>query len=261
MNEQLIDKIIEISMNNKIIDQSFIKKNIKLLLNDYDLKEYISMIKFSNNKFKGSFKIPQFIDYNKENNDLTIYKNEIDSYYRLYTVYDDLFNETERPLFYNLIILRRIICEIEQINQKKIIDDNCLISDILKICYYDLDNNISLSNRLANYEANNKIVNIFNNNSSIFYLYFDSLKALDLINGYSHRMILNKECPTINYLKIKDRLDILKKYDWYSDSEIELYDNIVNEIATEERLKYGLYINEEEMYKVLSHSKSIKSNK
>lgn len=247
MNEKLIDELVSYSMNNKIIDLGFMKRSIKLIIKDEKLGDYLKKLLVKRYFIKDSFNIPELIKYS--NNNLTICSSGIKIYNDIFKLSDESFYDAEKPLFYNLMFMKIILHEIEHINQcKKMNTDDDLESDILKV-------SLDVGDRLADYKANNQILEILKYNTGQLHAYFESEKALDLINGYTYRMVSNKECPLIEDLKLTGNLDVLEKYNWYSSNEEELCDNIMNEMNTEERLKYGLYINESEMSKVYVKSK------
>ena len=249
--KEMIDELIVYSMNNKLLDQNFLKKNIKRIIREDELDDYISRLKIKRNSYSEAFRIPELIEYNKDNNKLTVYNNEIDLFVKLYQIYDDELYESEKTLFHNLVILKMVLHEIEHINQKKIIDYNTdLESDIIRYSYNNLESSLLPADRLANYKSNNKILDILRNTGGPLHLIFESIKAMELINGYSVNMILEHNSPTLEYLDSIDKKDVLEKYDWYSTNMKELYDNILNEMALEERLKYGLPISEDEFSKV-----------
>lgn len=277
MNEktqlQLARLLYDYSLDNKMINKTYIDKLMDVIINGKGLNDYVEKYEISE---KNSNMTAGYVYSSKK---ITIYAKKIYEILLNEMQYTTLLPEDERYLFMNSMMTQIILHELEHANQRRIIDsENNLEANILKLCEFkeltEIDELVSKGiiksieakyyktikmseyidtyhelydyaphERLAQIKSYQELIDalrLFKDNSRI--IEFEEFYKLgNILNGYK-----DTSSPTIDYLNTQGRNEELKSFDWYSDDEDESIKLSQDKYTLRDRMKYGLPIDEKE---------------
>ncbi|MGM9850332.1 MAG: hypothetical protein ACI31V_05505 [Bacilli bacterium] len=271
MQLELARLLYDYSLNNKMINKTYIDKLMDIIINGKGLNDYVEKYEISE---KNSNMTASYIYSSKK---ITIYCKKLYEDFLNEMQYTILLPEDERYLFMNSMMTQIILHELEHANQRRIIhNENNLEANILKLCEFDfhkyekikkgltskttanlymiekmmeyMDNCEALydyapNERLAQIKSYQELIDalrLFKDNSRI--IEFEEFYKLgNILNGYK-----DTSSPTIDYLNTQGRNEELKSFDWYSDDEDESIKLSQDRYTLRDRMKYGLPIDEKE---------------
>lgn len=271
MQLELARLLYDYSLDNKMINKTYIDKLMDIIINGKGLSDYVKKYEISE---KNSNMTAGYVYSSKK---ITIYAKKIYENILNEMQYTTLLPEDERYLFMNSMMTQIILHELEHANQRKIIDaENNLEADILRLCEFDFHkyekiNKGLISKKTANSYIAEKIVEYKHNCKALYdyapherlaqiksyqelidalRLFKDNSRIIEFEEFYKLGNILNgykdTSSPTIDYLNTQGRNEELKSFDWYSDDEDESIKLSQDRYTLRDRMKYGLPIDEKE---------------
>lgn len=263
--------------NLKALDIKFIDEILDIAVNSKELNDYVKAYEVNTSEVKSNV-----AEYDGETKKIVIYEKSMCERILFDLIntticYD--VNDFEKRLFINSFLVQVLLHEIEHANQKRIIEnENGLEASILKLCEFEISPKSELlfeksetgkllaklhvaarlfkykvlykelydyapHERLAEIKSNQEIADSlsFIDRNNIVMKKREISKLESVLRGYEGTF-----SPTINYLYNQDRIQELKSFDWYSDSEEEAIKLSKERYNLKDRMKYGLPIDEKE---------------
>ncbi len=282
--EKLLSLIYNYSINDKLVDEEYIEKFIDVVINSKLLDKYVCDLQILSSE---NDKLPEGCVSAYNLTDKTIYVdfNKINKYLQEADRYQALFNEDEQTFYKNSIFSQAILHELEHANQYKIMDnEESLEAKILNLSKHNLKD--SEINELEKNGYSIKDITIYIIKRQMVYSKFylkSPLERLAEIKSYQEMIILLSNIkkivpnlldfeqatkieallqgfdyedgkvisPTAFYLKKMGEEQALKKFDWYDEDYYKALEKSETNYSLEDRLKYGLMIDESEIYECL----------
>ena len=239
-----MENILSILYNNSIkfktIDQKDIEKIIEIIIYEKHLEAYILNMNIQSTR---SNVLASYSNYTKA---ITIYINLINKMIYDIKKSNEMVNECEKHLYYNLLILQVLLHEVEHANQQKIAySENSLEALILRLSYLVDD---GYSEKLYEYCPEERFAEI-KSVGEILYLIetfcekynklheaFILEKNIRQLRGY-HYKNSKINTPLIDYFTLGKREKILSDVEYLIKS---------NNLLLDERFKYGFPISKVE---------------
>ncbi len=298
MEEEILKLIYDYSKKNRMIDLAYINQLIEIVANSMELNPYIGNTVFlktgekrkvEKNKLSISLaNEEEFADltYNFINHDITVY---IDKIPKIYQAIDRInLNSDEMPYFKTILYTQRILHELCHANQEKTLQEKkdsfeakilepCtprkkdtskktkdekleeLLQIIARTIIYIKNYKYDPRERTADmdsYQMMLKILAAFPIILSSTRQYLGNKKLQSTIEAYQ-----NTFSPTIQFIRAIDSIEdnnILSSFDWYDELEQEALKKAKEKYSFEQRLRYGLPIEEEKKQKLLHKLKTSK---
>lgn len=270
--EELIKLIYDYSVSGKLADNEFYYKVIEIVVRKQETDEYLKdvyIIKkedYKKEKYKkiisafgGAY--DALAGYEKNEKIIAILKDNLKHQFH-YLNYLPFDSETDRMLFFNLLITKVLLHELEHVNQEKIkVINNEIEGQILRL----VDKNYGRETRqtypynpmerLAEIKAYDEVLKIIEEIKMLSpYLirFFKQSYDVSLISGYGYekcRLII----PTIKYFELHGKK---VPFEWYSANKYKCLSLTKQSFPfVDDRLKYGLPISFKE-YDEYNKSKS-----
>lgn len=296
MEKRLLRLIYDYSVLDKKIDNSYIEKFVDIVVSEKKLNGYVSDIELhpDDDSYKGNK--TALAVYNPLSKRIIIYTNGILELLYRNDKYRKLFTRVENAFYAKIQISQIVLHELEHANQRKKIDnEESLESQILRLSMADISidklkslldkgftmeqlmlyiyykGKIRTSNYKANYEkapeerladikSHKEIISILENIKEYVpnLIDFEITNLLEnMIRGYTDKGDYI-EPPTIRYLLDNGNQVGLSKFDWYDDDAYKALKKSKDNYSLNDRLNFGLMIDEDEYYKskqMLQYSK------
>lgn len=281
MIENLLSLIYNYSINAKLIDEEYIEKFIDIVVNSKMLDKYVCDLQI----LAPEDRLPKgcVSAYNYTYKTIYVDFNNTNKYLIGPDKYQILFDKDEQTFYKNSLISQAILHELEHANQYKLIDNeesleakilkfgrhnikNSEMDDLVKkgysikdIANYILKRQIvyrdfyleSPLERLAEIKSHQDMIILLSNIKEIVPNLLDfeqatKIEALLCGFNYEEGKIIS---PTAFYLKKMGEEQALKEFDWYDEDYYKALEKSKTNYSLEDRLKYGLMIDENEFHR------------
>ncbi len=296
MEEEILELVYDYSRKNRMIDRSYIDQLIEIVANSMELNPYIGNTVFlktgekrkvEKNKLSISLaNEEEFADltYNFINHDITVY---IDKIPKIYQAIDRInLNSDEMPYFKTILYTQRILHELCHANQEKTLQEKkdsfeakilepCtprkkdtskktkdekleeLLRIIARTVFYVKNYKYDPRERTADMDSYQMLLKTIASLSlPSTKQYLGDRKLQSTIEAYQDTF-----SPTIQFIEAVDSIEdnkILSSFDWYDEVEQEALKKAKEKYSFEQRLRYGLPIEEEKKQKLLYKLKTSK---
>lgn len=297
MEENILRLIVDYSRKGRIIDKRYIDTVIDIVVNSLSLNGYVRNTYFKKEgkkekPSKGKISIQlanesDFADlaYNFINHDITVY---IDKIPKIYQQVDEInFDANELAYFKTTFYTQRILHELDHAYQEKMVQEEdsleskilnlsipkvtitnessvdkkreMLAKSIMRMVIYMQNYEYCPHERMAEINSQQRLISILSSSTiklpnTIQYLNDNILNSL--IDAYSTTF-----SPTIKFVSEIDKLykkNPLAEFDWYDKEEEICLKKSIELYPFEQRIRWGLPIEEENKTKLLQKLKSSK---
>ncbi|MBQ4263248.1 MAG: hypothetical protein IJB83_03270 [Bacilli bacterium] len=298
MCEDIAKIIFDYSINNKMADEEFVNKIIKIIIHEKSLYNYIKELTIITSEEKNEFNYNSFnfssgkliINLNKDlrknklsfiNNkillhnisialtilhelDHTLLRKEVDlDKDTLSVLFMNIINDIKKPKLVTLTDFEKEALSKEEI---KTLENECMTLTLKmykKIIYYELFHNKAPHERRANINSHLTLSEVFK------YLYNTSISDndLDSIRLYQLKCFINNcrykykithygitNSPSYDYIRSIESENKLSMITIYDKDNIIAYNNAKKIYTMQERILYGLPLNENELKKINLYS-------
>ena len=280
MKSKLLKLLYEYSANGKLVDGKYIQKLIEIVVDSKGIVDYA-----------GGLIITDKDSRLRDPNSLlaVYYPNRM---LKSYNTYQEMFSSTEELFYKNLLVTQVVLHELEHANQRKIMDkEESLEGDILRASLSKQDKDITIKlmqagltgkqidliletqktmksegglilpdERLAEIKSHQEIKDTLSEISDEVpnLIEFENASILESkLRGYTFdkgRII----SPTIDYLISTGKSFALQKFEWFNKDSRTCLKNVQSLFSLDERLTYGLPIDNSEF---MESSKTLLSTK
>lgn len=243
--ENIMKMIYDLSINNIFLNIDSIDRMLAILIDEKDLNEYILNISVQQIR---SNNLASYSSYTKK---IVIYSNMIDKMINNISRSLKTNNHLTKNIYINLSILQVVLHEIEHANQEKIISYNNLEAFILRISQMISPEKeiyeISPKERLAEIKSYGDILKILgyyiNDDDSVSEL-IKNEEMIRKLRGY-HYTDNQLYSPFVSFLILGDKKHLLSSFEWYSEKNTTMLENINKLYNLNECLFYGFPISNE----------------
>lgn len=301
METKFLRLLFDYSKNGKFVDKAYIEQLIDIVINSQSLNFYVSKCSILNEGESLNPCETSLASYDPTTKTINVYIEGIKKTLEHHEKYQILFHNIEQLFFQNLVISQVILHELEHAHQAKIMDqENTLEANILRASKISINSDeiadlvakgyekeqilihMLSRKRIAqqNYRTNyllapnerlaeiNSYQEILNSLSHIkeyvpnLTEFEQSNKLESLLRGFDYEFgFLNS--PTLSYLSKNGNPATLSSFDWYDKNYFKCLEKTKKNYPLEDRLKYGLMIDDEEFdqsLKMLKLSKKYQCN-
>lgn len=288
MEKEILKLINNYAKKEKEADLMFIKKLIEIVITKRRLGSYVKQVRVINKFETEEDSAIVCAEYNPYSTEIIVHYPNIKVILETMDYYIDLFNQTERTMFKNLLITQYLLHELEHASQFKQSDDvldrsieaklvrpNYIVGKYIR----DIDFAKELLNNDISSERFDKYIKIMDKLNKEYYR-FNPIERLAQVRSF--QTILNilepiketvpnlyefngaslveemikgyddalkqNKCPTEIYLNSIKRKDVWKDLDFYDDDREKLLENVNNTYSKTKRLILGLPITQDEYY-------------
>lgn len=284
MELEIINLVLDYSVNGIIADANFINKVIEIVVNGKSIGEYVHTVGFTDKLDNGVL-----ATYNFSKRRILIGYEFIPAFIEEYNRCDNLFTKLEQIMLRNLVITQIILHELEHASQNKKVDnvlDDSIETKLLRVSLtlQRIINNPNFSERLLdgsisleefsafvfqNVQLSEKYyqldplerlaqINSFKTLLSSIYLVKDDVPNLykfeyaslvgAMLDGYKESF-KEGSCPTEVYLSKTGHEKMWREFDFYDSKFKRLLNNVSDEYSLDMRLSLGLPISKSEFKK------------
>lgn len=293
METELLKLVYDYSAKGKLVDQKYIEKLIDIVVSSKLLNNYVCKFELLNDEqtfFENGMSLASYSPFSKT---ISIYINGVNQMLEHHDRYQVLFNSIEQIFYKNLLISQIILHELEHVNQRRIIDnEKSLESEILRLSSAKMDFDMGIKLIESGYSIEQVMIYILskktmrNENYRQNYLiapeerlaeiksYQEILGLLSHIKEYVPNLIQFEQTnklenllrgfdynsgflisPTISYLQQNGNAQSLNRFNWYDKDYFSCLEKAKANYSLDDRLKYGLMIDDKEFDSCLEYLK------
>ena len=292
MKSKLLKLLYEYSANGKLVDGKYIQKLIEIVVDSKGIVDYAGGLIITDKDSRLRDPNSLLAVYYPNRKLIAVYLDAIEEMLKSYNTYQEMFSSTEELFYKNLLVTQVVLHELEHANQRKIMDkEESLEGDILRASLSKQDKDITIKlmqagltgkqidliletqkttksegglilpdERLAEIKSHQEIKDTLSEISDEVpnLIEFENASILESkLRGYTFdkgRII----SPTIDYLISTGKSFALQKFEWFNKDSRTCLKNVQSLFSLDERLTYGLPIDNSEF---MESSKTLLSTK